>query len=262
MIRPANGWVEDQPDHIYHAGAGISSTQLKDLLRSPMHFKNRKYKDAAHFALGRAIHAAVLLPKVFEEQCKVIPDVNARTKAGREERDSFLAACGPDDIVLKNAAEAAQVKAIQESVMSSFGYLFQNGRPEISGYFHSQDFECLLKIRPDYLNERESAVIDLKSCVDASEKGVMSAVRRYKYHLSAAYYLDVAQELDADVLDFVWVFVEKDPPYACAAYRATEVTLMLGREMYRDALGRYHKCLNTDVWPGYTNEIQQLDLAP
>jgi len=261
MITPVNGWVEDMSDHVYHDGAGVSSSNLKEILRSPMHYKQKVYKETDAFLMGKAIHASVLTPKVYDAHAAVMPTFNRRTKDGKAQALLWEEERTPDDIIIKSAKDAVTIKAVQESVLGSFGHLFSNGRPEISGYFHSQEFDSLLKIRPDYLNEHEGCVVDLKTCQSADIRNAIASVRRYKYMLSAAYYLDIAQALGADVIDFVWVFAEKDPPYACAAYKASEMTLLTGREMYREALERYQQCTEADEWPAYSTEIKELDLV-
>ena len=257
----AKGWNEDLGDSQYHDGAGVSSSELKQILQSPGHYKGAVRKETKAFSFGRAVHCAVLEPAKYDLCGKVLPELNLQRKADREQKKEFIAALGVGEFAL-SIKDAEQIREIQKNVRGAYGdLLLTGGSAEISGYFPSEDYDTLVKIRPDYLNESIRKVVDLKTCTDASPAGFERAVKRFKYHLSAALYLDIAQGLGADVTEFVWIAVEKEPPYAVAAYRASDMTLLLGREMYKEALAKYQKCTATDLWPAYDTTIQVLDLA-
>lgn len=94
------------------------------------------------------------------------------------------------------------------------------------------------RVRPDRLLQRNSerlAVIDWKSCRDASERAFKSDFWKYRYDLQAAFYCQV---LGIPMDDFYFVAIEKEYPYNTAVYgidsetqvRATEE---LGKVLYR-----------------------------
>jgi len=84
------------------------------------------------------------------------------------------------------------------------------------------------RVRPDKMlvqDENPVAVIDWKSCKDASEKAFRSDFFRYRYDIQAVFYCMV---LGLACTDFYFVAIEKEYPYNSAVY-------MLSEETYRKA---------------------------
>lgn len=83
------------------------------------------------------------------------------------------------------------------------------------------------RVRPDRLlvgeNEQPIAVIDWKSCRDASAKAFRSDFWKYRYDLQAAFYCDVMGIL---VDDFYFVAIEKQYPFNTAVYGLNPETQM------------------------------------
>lgn len=89
-------------------------------------------------------------------------------------------------------------------------YSFLTDEPDLHG--------LLYRVRPDRLLQRNSepvAIIDWKSCRDASEKSFRSDFYKYRYDLQAVFYCDV---LSISVSDFYFVAIEKEFPYNTAVY--------------------------------------------
>lgn len=82
----------------------------------------------------------------------------------------------------------------------------------------------------------------------------------YNYAVQAAYYCDIAEVIDGKKRRFYWVAVEKDAPYAVAVYEASDAMLDYGRREYRKAIELYKECASLDLWPAYSQQIQQLEL--
>ena len=59
---------------------------------------------------------------------------------------------------------------------------------------------------------------------------------------------------------FIFIAVEKDPPYGVAVYEATKGMLKTAKKQIAPLLDVYAECLKTDVWPGYKDELQQIEL--
>ena len=60
--------------------------------------------------------------------------------------------------------------------------------------------------------------------------------------------------------EFIFLAVEKEPPYAVAVYEATHEMLHTAQKQIAPLLDVYAECLKTDVWPGYKDELQQIQL--
>lgn len=78
------------------------------------------------------------------------------------------------------------------------------------------------RVRPDRLlvssngdDYKREAIIDWKTCQDASEKSFRSDFWRYRYDLQCAFYCMV---LEVPMSSFYYVAVEKNYPYNCCVY--------------------------------------------
>ena len=63
-----------------------------------------------------------------------------------------------------------------------------------------------------------------------------------------------------EVEDFVFVVVEKEPPYGVGIYRASDQFVQIGRDQYREAMENFAVCQRDDHWPGYDTKIVDLEL--
>ena len=83
------------------------------------------------------------------------------------------------------------------------------------------------RVRPDRLlvgeGEQPLAVIDWKSCRDASAKAFRSDFWKYRYDLQAVFYCEV---LGVPADNFYFVAIEKEFPYNSAVYSLSEDTIM------------------------------------
>ena len=71
----------------YRAADGINKSTLWEMRKSPAHYKyllDHPAEDTAALHFGRALHSAVLTPTAYKRDFRIAPDVDKRTKAGRE----------------------------------------------------------------------------------------------------------------------------------------------------------------------------------
>ena len=257
----------------YHQGDGISSSQIKVMaLKTPLHYYDRylaedretEVKDLhGPLAIGTLFHSMLLEPdKDISGETLIVDSINRRSKAGKEayaeaEADaiktqrSIVTQEEHDNIVKMVAAAGKQ---------SLFNSLFTGGEAEVSCYWIDKDTEILCKCRPDYLHT-DNIIVDLKSCISASEEDAGRAAFNFGYFISAAFYLDgVAAATGKPTESFIFAFMEKTRPYAVAPYVITEEDLTLGRILYKQGLKKLKECLENDRWPGYTTDIIELEI--
>lgn len=85
-------------------------------------------------------------------------------------------------------------------------------------------FDLMYRVRPDRLlvrKEEPLAIIDWKSCRDASHKSFKSDFYKFRYDLQAAFYCDV---LEIPLYSFYFVAIEKEFPYNSAVYSLDDMT--------------------------------------
>lgn len=255
-----NGWKEGLSDNEYHNGDGLSSSDIKYLERSPGHWKAKVFKETDALRVGRAFHCAVLEPGRFDIDLRLMPKINKRTNEGKEKYANFMSDTNEHSIVI-DSTEDEMIQGMKQSILNQCGEFFQGGFAERSGFFNSTAYNTLLKIRPDYL--KGNTMYDIKSCQDAREFAVTRDIRKYNYDLSAAFYLDIGNQIEAVALEnviehFIWVFVEKTAPFSVAVYEAHESLLQKGRDKYFKGLNNHKKAIETNDWFGYSNETIQL----
>lgn len=267
---PEPGVYPGTPMETYHAWDGASNSRLSKLRQSPAHL--RAYlvappEETAALRHGRAIHAAILEPDDFASRYVAAPEgLDRRTKAGKETWDGLLNRFG-EGCVLK-ADEYAMCLAVRDSVhahQSAGNLLVGPGEIELScTWKHAQVDGIGCKARFDRYTPMIAggAIVDIKTTRDASRREFEKAIFSLGYHRQGAFYLDGAKALGMHAEHFVILAVEKEPPYAVAAYRLTEGAIEAGRDQLEVLLRRYGQCLATDTWPAYPDEVQDIALPP
>ena len=233
----------------YHAAPGLSKSDLDLIARSPAHWKYGERVTTPAMRLGAAVHAAVLEPDQWERRY-------ARA-TGRRKADPDT---DPDRMVL-SADEWETCQRIRDTVWRhpTCQDLFQEGQAEGSAWWLDPETGLLCKCRPDW--SRPGLLSDLKTASDASPAGFARAVERYRYHVQAAYALDGWPQAGGGAVDqFLFIVVEKAPPYAVALYELSAAYLDAARARYRRDLATAAECLTLQHWPGYPTDIVTLPL--
>ncbi len=228
----------------YHVGPGVSRSDLTRILQSPAHWKWGTFKETPAMRLGTAVHCCVLEPEQWEARYRI------HVKGAR---DDGRIALTPD--------EWTKCLAIREVVWNhpTCQDLFWEGFAERTAYWIDPETFLLCKVRPDW--SRGRVLVDLKTAADASPAGFTWAVRRYLYHLQAAYYVDGWEAAGGEpVKEFIFIAIEKEPPMmGIRLYQLSESVLMKGRELYRQGLDTFNRCMTRQEWPSYSQEIEMLD---
>jgi len=251
----------------YHAGPGVSKSDLDLIARSPAHYRAQKAaprEATPAMIIGSAFHTATLEPEKFDLEFAVAPEgIDRRTKAGKEEWAAFEAASAGKTVL--KAEDADRVKEMALAVLAHplAGPLVRGGVAERSLYWEPSVVEGIVsKCRPDYvksLDEGHYVVVDLKSTEDARPWAFERSAWNYRYHVQAAYYWDGCTDALGHAPDaFVFIAVEKAPPYAVVVYEASVEMMGAGREEYFRNLRTFKECLDSGEWPAYPVEIMEL----
>jgi hypothetical protein len=230
----------------YHADPALGSTSLKTLAtKTPAHWKwEREHpvqKDA--YDIGTITHSLVL--EQDESGVVVVEAENWLTKAAKEAKAEARAA-GKIPLLPK---DWAQVKAMRDSIMAhpAARHAFTGHQAEVS-FFWDED-GLMLKCRPDAW--QQGYLVDLKTTVNADPRSFPKLAYDLGYYQSAAHYQDGTHVWLGETLPFVFVLVEKSPPYLVSVVELDDYAIRRGREVNHGAKEIYRKCLATDTWPGY-----------
>ncbi len=260
---PKPGIYPGVPFDDYLKWKAVSNTVLVTLRkRSPLHaryFMDRPFPSTPDQVIGHATHCLALERDSFDSRYIVGPKVDGRTKAGKkawaEFEDTVNGRCvltGEQHIVSVKTTEAINTQVIHKFI--------RQGEAEVCLVWIDEQTGLLCKGRLDYAHRSRALLIDLKTTRDASPEGFQRAMAKWSYHQQAAFYCDGWKTLTKDDPCFVFLPLEKTPPYAAAAYQVGDDTLLAGRNLYRAAIETYAECLKTDTWPGYGDKVEMLDI--
>ncbi len=158
----------------------------------------------------------------------------------------------------------AQVHAMRDALMAhpAANRLLTSvpGKAEQSFYWVDQKTGELCRMRPDWLRD-DDLIVDLKTTEDASAEGFARSIAKFRYDVQDAFYSDGFEAVTGrKPKGFVFIAVEKKPPYAVGVYVLDAESKELGRAMYRADLDRFAECVKSNTWPGYGDKIVKVML--
>lgn len=106
--------------------------------------------------------------------------------------------------------------------------------------------------KPDLLRPDIGMDLDVKSCVSAHPVKFSKDAYTLGYHVQAAMGLDITSAvMGVDIDSFIFLALEKTPPYLGALYDASEL-IEYGRSVYRKRLLHIYRCSKKNIWQGYS----------
>lgn len=255
------------PEAVYHARVpGLVSKHALDLVRrSPAHYKawvdGAEDKETEALAFGRAFDCALLEPDRFEVEYVVEPAFgDCRKKENKANRDAWRAE--NKNAVWLSHDDYRSCVAMAKSIRahSRASRLLSGGRSQVTLRWRDESTGLECKARLDSYRPEHRLVVDVKTAENASFAAFAKAAANYGYHRQNAHYVDGLEALGEPVDHFVFVVVEKTPPYAVAIYVLCAEDVVKGRAAVHEAMETLADCLERDVWDAYPEEIQMLVL--
>ena len=228
------GFMPKMPKDEYLKVEALSNSGLKKLAKTPAHYKAPEKPPSSQqqpaWDIGTAFHTATLEPDLYDSQ--VIVTSKAQVTA-KEKKD----AAEEGKIILKQPAHE-DVQAMAEAVRNhpdSGPLVKAGGVTEISCFWKDETYDFLCKLRADKITDGQ-VVIDLKSTGDAEDqsRGFGSFWKNFiplNYHGQAYWYLNgisIASGVPHDL--FVFIAVEKEPPYGINVFYAEKELLLWAME--------------------------------
>ncbi|HGY7728450.1 TPA: exodeoxyribonuclease VIII [Escherichia coli] len=242
----------------YHAGPGVSKSQLDDIADTPALYLWRKNAPVdttktKTLDLGTAFHCRVLEPEEFSNRFIVAPEFNRRTNAGKEEEKAFLMKCASTGKTVITAEESRKIELMYQSVMAlPLGqWLVESaGHAESSIYWEDPETGILCRCRPDKIIPEFHWIMDVKTTADIQR--FKTAYYDYRYHVQDAFYSD-GYEAQFGVQP-TFVFLVASATIECGRYPVeifmmSEEAKLAGQLEYHRNLRTLADCLNTDEWP-------------
>lgn len=281
------GLYPDVPEHLYHGDPvvddwGSLSVTAAGLLIPPRpaakfdHARRHGRLPSKAQKLGTLTHALTLGTPVDDI---VVADFKDRSRTKPFIKAEDAAAAIGKRIVLTKEWDEARAIASAIRLHPVAGPLIEAAADrEVSGFWKDPEFGIWQRMRMDAcaLGAWEMpTIVDLKSTKDASPEGFAKSVADYGYHRQDVHYRQGLAALlgldDWREVDFVICCVETEAPYLVATYRVSDGSpgeygapmpddVALGLEQMRAARERFRHCSEAGIWPGYSEEIETLEL--
>lgn len=257
-------------NELYHAGPGLSHSDLKRLRRSPFHFhamkeavdRATKAPSAAMFN-GTLVHCALLEPAEWANRYLVCEEMDKRTKVYKQTAE--VAEAAGLELITRIQYDAAYAQAESLRKLPQVAELLAAGAPEVSAFWHDPKHHVLCKCRPDWVTPvgfgKGAVLLDVKTTGDASPDQFARSIANFEYHTQSDWYCDgYARATGVEVHGMVFAVVENEFPYAATAYMLDDTALRLARSSNLEALETYVHCSQVDTWPGYPDTITVISL--
>ena len=200
---------------------------------------------------GSIIHALLLGAGA---DLDVISADNYRTKAAQELRDAAIGAGRVPVLERKYEQYLRVADEIRERLWKEHKIAFE-GRSEMP--IEWDDGGVLCRSMLDHVYIDDGVIFDLKKTVSADARSIEAAAYRYGYDIQAVAYSRALAALKPELagrIDFRFVFVELEPPFAVVAPRPDGTLLEIGERRWDRAREIWRRCLERDEWPGYEQQ--------
>jgi exodeoxyribonuclease VIII len=137
------------------------------------------------------------------------------------------------------------------------------GHSEVSMFSNHPETGLLLKGRVDRQTTDEQGAltfVDVKTTDDASLAAFARTVAKFRYHVQDAMYSTIAESLGLAKPFFLFVAIERKPPYAVGVYQLDDGSKEHGKLALERELALFKTCSESNQWPGYPEAIQILSL--
>ena len=237
---------------------GVNWSTLREMKRSPAHYKHRREtprEDTPAMRFGRALHCAVLEPDRFPVEWTLYDG----RRAGSAWTEFVTVNAGKSVLTLE---DYQRVLDARDAVLAhkAARRLLRNGRTEVTVQWVDPATRIKCKARLDHL--RGDVLTDLKTTRDvdaraygrlAANNGVIEQMAFYRRGLLATGHKDVAVNL---------VVVEAEAPHDVAVRTLDEDMLWAGDEIVGGLLAEVKRCRRLRRWPGRYPEPEPLAVPP
>lgn len=249
----------------YRQHPAISRSELWLLNRSPEYFKYRKehpIEPTPAMLFGQVAHKLLLQPDDFETDFIIAPDIDRRTKTGKEAWSEFLDAAADRSIVPYDMYETASMMA-EKAMSEPLVRKLLAGQKEQPFFWTDDDTGEMCKCRVDCLTlfdgDEMPTVIDYKTTSNAKTDIFNNEIFKYGYHFQSAMYCDgVRKCLNLPELPpFIIIAQEKTPPFSLNVVTMPREVVLAGYDKFREFIGIYHECKTTGYWYSYTGALNE-----
>lgn len=240
--------------------SSLAKVIIKKSLRHAYHMHPRlgggQPKQSSVMSFGTLVHELVLNDG---RNIDVLFFPDYKTNKAKEARDHSLAA-GRKPLLEKDALDIDKIATSVRKELHAIG-VSGLSRTEIKIAFEDEGVQCRAMV--DAITH--TCILDLKTTEDASDIGVQRAILNYGYDIQAHAYRKAVHTVlgvNDGALPFVFLFVEKDPPFVARAVVLSGAMEKLGQLKWDRARKLWKQALETGEWPVYSRGVSVIDAPP
>lgn len=238
--------------------------------QSPLHAwsKHPKLGNQEQRAPTAALDEGTLIHKLLLGKGKSVRLIVAddfRTKAAKDARDEALnEGCLP--VLASKFDEAARVAAILKTNLAQYDIVL-DGESEVAIEWQEEGSHGPVTCRGmlDHVKLDAGIIFDIKKTRSAHPRHLSRHLAEYGYEIQRAAYTSAISKLRPDLVGrvkFIFLFLELDAPHIVLPAELDGQARELGEARWSRAVHIWERCLRTNRWPGYSDNIVQLAPAP
>lgn len=232
--------------------------------RSPLHFKyhiDHPEEQTQAMRFGSVYHKYVLERETFLDEYFIVPDVDKRTKAGKEALRAIEEANpGKTGITSAEYEQIQEMRAMLVTDPKTAPYIhdIEEGFAKTEVPFQWIDKETgeMCKCKADVIIDSgyNPTIIDFKTCTSCADGEFRKSAKKFGYLFQAGFYCSGIDQITMEKHEFMFIAQEKTPPYAPRIIRLDETDVDAGKEQFHALLREYHEARMNDRWDGYEEE--------
>jgi len=247
----------------YRQSEGITRTELWRIRESPEKFKwaqEHPEEPTPALAFGAAIHKLLLEPETFDEEYAIAPEIDRRTKDGKEAYSRFLSDSA-DKTIISQADYDKAVSMVQTALFAPYVGKLLIGEHEKPFYWTDDLTGEACKCRLDCLTyiDEKPVIVDYKTTADASTEAFIRSAINHGYDFQSGMYCEGVEKVTGKKPIFVFIVQEKTAPYAVNIFQADDLMIKRGYDIFRELIGIYHDCKESGNWYGYLGKFNVIN---
>lgn len=243
----------------YHAGDGVSKSQLDMVALSPALLKWQKSapvdtEKLKALDMGTALHCLLLEPEEFDKRFIVAPQFNRRSNQGKSDEEAFMRDVAGMGMTVMDAEQGRRLQLMRDSAMAhpaARWMLEAEGYSEASMYWIDEETGELCRTRPDRYLKQHPVIVDVKKVADMDR--FARHVEEFRYHVQDAMYREGALRTTGKPHGFFFIAVSETIDcgrYPVRVFELDAPDIDAGHALFRRDLNTYHQCRTSDDWGG------------
>lgn len=247
LFKPTKEWInENRP---------ISPSSGKAFRKSPQHYLEylqTPYVPTPAVILGKAVDVAILEPEKFEDQFFLLPDINLRTNAGKEEKAQLIELNQGKTLITVDQYDTAMFcakSAWQNKTARYYLDRLVKTQLKLSWKDPASEFKNVGYVDgASDPNDQDFFYLELKSAADASTNKFIRDAQNFDYIMQPGGYTLGAKYSRFEFPDIVYLVVETKSPYPVNVLRCDSKYIEKAQNEYLNTLLAIKYCINNDLW--------------